>query len=90
MGVLAAIKINGEIQTQWKMMNNCTGSHAETWRSGESYDWTYQNCENGTEVSLVTVDKGGHILYKGEGTDIDTARLAWDFMKRFTKEEKTS
>jgi len=71
-------------------MNNCTGSYTETWRSGESYAWTYKNCDKGTEVSLVTVDEGGHILYKGEGTDIDTTRLAWDFMKRFTREEKTS
>ncbi len=34
---------------------------------------------------MVTIDRGGHILYQGEETDIDTARLAWDFMKRFTK-----
>ncbi len=69
----------------WKTMNNCTGDYTVTWSSGDSHAWTYQNCENGTEVSLVTIDGGSHILYKGRGTDIDTARLAWDFMKRFTK-----
>jgi polyhydroxybutyrate depolymerase len=69
----------------WKTMNNCAGSYIVTWSSGKSFAWTYQDCDNGTEVSLVTIDKGGHVLYKGEETDIDTARLAWDFMKRFTK-----
>ena len=69
----------------WKSMNHCTGSYTETWRSGNSVAWTYQNCNNGTEVTLVTIDGGGHLLYQGEQTDIDTARLAWDFMKRFAK-----
>jgi polyhydroxybutyrate depolymerase len=69
----------------WKTMNNCTGSYTVTWSSGNSFAWTYQNCDNGTEVSLVTIDRAGHVPYRGEGTDIDTTRLAWDFMKRFTK-----
>lgn len=69
----------------WKTMNNCTGSYTVTWSSGDSFAWTYQDCDNGTEVSLVTIDRGGHVLYKGQETDIDTSRLAWDFMKRFTK-----
>jgi polyhydroxybutyrate depolymerase len=70
---------------KWKTMNNCTGSYTVTWSSGKSFAWTYQDCDNGTEVSLVTIDKGGHVLYQGQETDIDTARLAWDFMKKFTK-----
>jgi ribosomal protein L31 len=37
------------------------------------------------EVCLVTIDKAGHVLYPGAETDIDTARLAWEFMKRFKK-----
>jgi polyhydroxybutyrate depolymerase len=69
----------------WKMMNNCTGSYTETWESGKSVAWTYQTCDNGTEVSLVTIDGAGHVLYSGEETDVDTARLAWDFMKKFAK-----
>ena len=69
----------------WKTMNNCTGSYTVTWSSGNSFAWTYQTCDNGTEVCLVTIDGAGHVLYPGEETDIDTARLAWDFMKRFTK-----
>lgn len=69
----------------WKTMNNCTGSYAVTWSSGKSVAWTYQTCDNDTEICLVTIDEGGHVLYKGDETDIDTARLAWDFMKRFNK-----
>jgi poly(3-hydroxybutyrate) depolymerase len=69
----------------WKTMNNCTGTYEITWNSGNSVAWTFQNCDNNTEVSLVTIDGGGHILYKGEGTEINTTRLAWDFMKRFSK-----
>ena len=69
----------------WKTMNNCTGTYTETWKSGKSVAWTYQTCDNDTEICLVTIDKGGHVLYKGEETDIDTARLVWDFMKRFSK-----
>ena len=56
-----------------------------TWSSGNSFAWTYQNCDNGTEICPVTIDGAGHVLYPGEESDIDTARLAWDFMKRFTK-----
>ena len=69
----------------WKKMNGCKGRYAETWRSGDSVAWTYQNCDGGTEVALVTIAGGGHLLYKGAETDIDTSRLAWDFMKRFRK-----
>ena len=70
---------------KWKTMNDCTGSYVETWKDGDSVAWTYQGCGNGTEVSLVTIDGGSHILYQGEMTDIDTTRMAWEFMKRFSK-----
>jgi polyhydroxybutyrate depolymerase len=69
----------------WKTMNNCTGSYKVTWHSGNSVAWTYQDCDNDTEVTLVTIDGGGHILYKGKDTEINTTRLAWEFMKRFRK-----
>ena len=69
----------------WKEMNNCSGTFEVTWSSGNSVAWTYQNCGNNSEVTLVTIDGGGHILYKGEDTEINTTTLAWDFMKRFKK-----
>jgi polyhydroxybutyrate depolymerase len=70
---------------KWKTMNNCTGSYVETWKNGDSVAWTYQDCAEDTEVTIVTLDGGGHVLYQGQQTDIDTTRMAWDFMKRFTK-----
>lgn len=70
---------------KWKNMNNCSGTYEVTWSSGNSVAWTYENCEDNTEITLVTIDGGGHILYKGEDTEINTTRLAWDFMKRFKK-----
>ncbi len=70
---------------RWKAMNNCKGEYKPTWSEGKSVAWTYTDCANNTEVALVTIDKGGHILYPGEDTEINTTQLAWDFMKRFTK-----
>jgi polyhydroxybutyrate depolymerase len=70
---------------KWKEMNNCAGTYEVTWSSGNSVAWTYRDCENNTEVTLVTIDGGGHSLYKGVDTEINTTHLAWDFMKRFKK-----
>lgn len=70
----------------WKKMNNCQGEFEVTWRSGNSVAWTYLDCQNNAEVTLVTIDGGGHILYKGEDTEINTTKLAWDFLKRFSKQ----
>ncbi|MHC4266768.1 MAG: PHB depolymerase family esterase [Planctomycetota bacterium] len=70
---------------KWKTMNDCKGSYVETWKNGDSVAWTYQDCGDDTEVTIVTIDGGGHVLYQGQQTDIDTTRMAWEFMKRFTK-----
>ena len=72
---------------KWKKMNKCTGKYTVTWQSGNSVAWTYQDCEDGTEISLVTIDGGGHVLYKGQETEINTTKLAWDFLKRFIKKK---
>jgi polyhydroxybutyrate depolymerase len=72
---------------KWKQMNRCTGPDKETWRSGNSSALTAHNSENGTEVVLVTIDGGGHVLYEGEDTEFNTTGMAWEFMRRFTKHE---
>jgi poly(3-hydroxybutyrate) depolymerase len=69
----------------WKTMNDCKGSYVETWKDGESVALTYMDCANGTEVTFVTLDGGGHVLYKGQQTEVNTTRMAWEFLKRFTK-----
>ena len=70
---------------KWKEINNCDGDPKETWRSNDHFTLTYENCDNETQVSLVTINEGGHVLYQGVQTDINTSKMAWDFMKRFTK-----
>ena len=70
---------------RWRQMNNCQGAYEVTWSSGESVTWTYKDCDNQTEVALVTIDDGGHVLYQSEQTNINTTQLAWDFMKKFKK-----
>ncbi|MHC4186731.1 MAG: hypothetical protein ACYSRQ_00920 [Planctomycetota bacterium] len=70
---------------KWKTMNDCKGTYVETWKDGDSVAWTYQDCAGNTEVTFVTIDGGGHVLYQGQQTEFDTTRMAWDFMKRFTK-----
>jgi poly(3-hydroxybutyrate) depolymerase len=70
---------------RWKTMNECIGTYVETWKDGDNVAWTYNDCADGTEVTIVTLDGAGHILYQGQQTEYDTTRIAWDFMKRFTK-----
>jgi polyhydroxybutyrate depolymerase len=70
---------------RWKTMNNCLGTYEVTWTSSKSTTWTYTDCEDETEVAMVTIEDGGHMLYEGEETEINTTRLAWDFMKKFKK-----
>jgi poly(3-hydroxybutyrate) depolymerase len=81
-GELTGARGNFEV---WKTMNDCMGDPVETWRDGNSYALTFKNCRDGTEVTLVTIEGGGHVLYEGQGTDINTSRLAWNFMKKFNK-----
>jgi len=45
---------------------------------------TWADCARQTEVSLVTVDSGGHTLYPGHDTETDTTPIAWSFMERIT------
>ena len=48
---------------KWKTMNNCSGEYVVTWSFDKSVAWTYQDCENDAEVTLITIDGGGHVLY---------------------------
>jgi hypothetical protein len=48
-----------ELKIFWEEMNNCTGTYEVTWQSGNSVAWTYTDCQNGAEVTLVTIDGGG-------------------------------
>lgn len=73
----------------WAELNECVGEPEQTWESGASVAFAYLDCAGGTEVSLVSIDGGRHRLYAGSGTEIDTTRLAWDFMSRFENDPET-
>lgn len=72
-------------QETLRTLNSCVGEPETTWSEGASSASTWLDCADATEVSLVTIDGGTHILYAGEGTAVDTTRLAWDFLSRFSK-----
>ncbi|HSG12432.1 MAG TPA: PHB depolymerase family esterase [Gaiellaceae bacterium] len=70
---------------KWKTMNGCTGSPVVTSIQGKSSVQTYGSCKGGTEVSLVTLDEVGHYPYCCKAITIDTTKMAWDFMRRFSR-----
>ena len=69
----------------WATMNQCRGEPVESWREGSHYALTYENCKAGTEVTLVSIHEGGHVIFPTRGSRINTTAMAWDFMKRFSK-----
>lgn len=69
----------------WATLNQCRGEPVESWREGPHYALTYEDCQQGTEVTLVTIHEGGHVIYPNMGSRINTPAMAWDFMKRFSK-----
>ena len=80
---------------EWKEMNGCSGDFPALSETNAGYTvQEFTDCDNGTEVSLVTIHAGTHNVYvkndpgSGEpGTQgtVDTAQIAWDFMSRFSK-----
>ena len=69
----------------WAEMNQCSGEPVESWREGPHHALTYENCQQGAEVTLVIINEGGHVIYPSRGSRINTTAMAWDFMKRFSK-----
>lgn len=67
----------------WADRNGCTGTPVTEEASG--YVVTRYEACTGAEAALVTVPGGGHALYRGMETDVDTSRLAWQFMSRFRR-----
>ncbi len=54
----------------WAQRDTCSGSPIETFRNSDSHCSTYRSCAGGAEVTLCTVDGGGH-TWPG-GTPIPT------------------
>jgi polyhydroxybutyrate depolymerase len=82
----------GAIQNiiDWGGMNGCKGGPLPTIFE-EYYDHTimgYEDCENGTEVKLVTLNFAGHSPYPSDSnnpTDVNTTKIVWEFLSKFSK-----
>ena len=87
----------GAIQNlyNWKEMNGCSGNTPD-WNEEEIFYniQGFTNCENSSEVVLVTIHAGTHNVYAkkdpgspdpGTQGTVDTTQMAWDFLSRFTK-----
>lgn len=44
----------------WGARDGCAGDPVETFRNGDSHCSTYEQCAGGADVTLCTVDNGGH------------------------------
>lgn len=65
----------------WRERNACTGEPTEVWREGEHTMLQADGCANDASVALITLLGAGHQVYGGQdGVEIDTARMAWDFL----------
>ena len=73
-------------------MNGCDGSD-DLPTIFENYpDYSimgYDDCEDGTEVQLVTLNFAHHVPYPNfiadNPTNVDTVQIVWDFISQFSK-----
>jgi len=71
----------------WAARDACTGDAVETYRNGDSHCSTYKDCGGGAEVTLCTIDGGGHTWPGGTPvpslgtttTDLDATDAMWAF-----------
>lgn len=66
-------------------IDDCVGEPVVTWQDGDHRTETYADCPEGREIALTTIAGGGHHLYGGADTDVDTTEIAWQFMSRFRR-----
>ena len=74
---------------QWAARDACTGDPVETFRNGDSHCSTYQQCAGGADVTLCTVDNGGHTWPGGTPvptlgvttTDLSATDAMWTFFE---------
>ena len=84
----------GAIQNimDWGEMNECSGAGNIPEIFEEYFDYSimgYDDCEEGTEVQLVTLNFAHHAPYTNFDSDnptgVDTVQIVWDFMSQFSK-----
>ena len=92
----------GAIQNleNWAELNGCQGTTPEVIESQDDYDIRgYTNCENETQVMLVTLFFAAHNPYEhddpvtqpGRGganpTGVPTSTMVWEFLSKFSKSD---
>ncbi len=68
----------------WAILNGCLDPAVDEALEGITVK-AYKNCDAGSEVVMVTIKNGGHELYEGAHTDINTTELAWNFLRKFSR-----
>jgi polyhydroxybutyrate depolymerase len=71
----------------WAARDNCQGAAVETFSNGDSHCETFENCDAGSEVTLCTVEGGGHTWPGGlpvpslgfTTQDLNATSAMWDF-----------
>jgi polyhydroxybutyrate depolymerase len=71
----------------WADRDGCTGTPAQTYAKGDATCQTYSQCAGGAEVTLCTIDGGGHTWPGGTpvptlgltSTDINATDAMWTF-----------
>ncbi|MBV8758505.1 MAG: prolyl oligopeptidase family serine peptidase [Deltaproteobacteria bacterium] len=71
----------------WAQRDHCTGDPVETYRNGNASCSTYQHCDGGADVTLCTINGGGHTWPGGTpvpslgltSTDIHATDAMWTF-----------
>ena len=70
----------------WALLNGCTGAPTDSPGPTEQATFTrFNDCKRGAEVALLTLEGIGHVPYLGIQGDVDTTRVAWEFMREFSR-----
>jgi polyhydroxybutyrate depolymerase len=77
----------------WAHRDGCTGEPAQTYAHGDATCQTYDHCDAGAEVTLCTIDGGGHTWPGGTpvpslgvtSTDINATDAMWSFFASHPK-----
>ncbi len=74
----------------WAKRESCTGDAIETYRKADAHCSSYQACANGSEITLCTVDGGGHTWPGGTpvptlgytSPNLSATDAMWDFFAK--------
>lgn len=63
---------------RWRTRNGCTGAGTTTYGQGDATCVTYDGCTAGADVTLCTIDGGGHQWPGGESIGVFSGKLSDD------------